>query len=170
MEALKILKVKFPNLTFLIIGPVDKIDKKSFMQYIHDKNLKENIIHYNWKDISLFPSYVFCSDICISPLIKNAQHDSGIANKVFQYMLFEKPLIVSDCEPQSELVQEVKCGVVFRSNDINDLVEKIDYLISNPDIRHQLGQNGKIAVINKYNWNNMSRNLLNIYTEELLTI
>ena len=35
--------------------------------------------------------------------IKNEQHESGVANKIFQYMWAGKPLIVSNCLPQQRM-------------------------------------------------------------------
>jgi len=109
----------------LLIGPVDKIEKEMFFEAISSPEIKNSIIHYEWKDISLLPSFISVSDICLSPIVKNDQHESGVANKIFQYMLFERPLIVSNCKPQSIIVEEEQCGVVFNSEDSVDLSEKI---------------------------------------------
>jgi glycosyltransferase involved in cell wall biosynthesis len=163
IEALKILQKKFPFLTLLIIGPVDKIETKRFWNAIQNEGVKDSVTYFPWKDISLLPSYIYNSDICLSPLLKNEQHDSGIANKVFQYMLFGKPIITSNCEPQKQLIEEANCGVTFKSNDVKDLASNISYLLENPDIAESLGKNGKKAVLTKYNWAFMGQNLLSAY-------
>ena len=89
--------------------------------------------------------------MCLSPIIKNEQHESGVANKIFQYMLFEKPIIVSNCQPQVEIVKRHRCGLDFRSGDSNDLATKIESLINNPKLAAEMGKNGKNAVLSTYN-------------------
>jgi len=141
---------KIPNIHLLLIGPVDGHEKIDFENYLNDPSLNGKITHFPWKDISEFPSYTTVSDVCLSPIFKNEQHESGVANKIFQYMLFSKPLIVSDCIPQIEIVEGSTCGIVFKSNDANNLAEKITILHQNPELRSEMGENGKKAVINKY--------------------
>jgi glycosyltransferase involved in cell wall biosynthesis len=46
-------------------------------------------------------------------------------NKVYDYMAFRKPVLVSDCRPMKRLVETHRCGLVFRSQDAEDLVEKV---------------------------------------------
>lgn len=162
-EALASLTENYPDIKLLLIGPVDKSDRPLFEKYINLEKLKKNVIHYSWKDIKYLPSYVKISDVCLSPLIKNDQHESGIANKVFQYMLFGKPLIVSNCKPQEELVKSTNCGLVFESENVEELSKRILELYNDPQKRKQMGINGKKAVLEKYNWNFSGQELINLY-------
>lgn len=150
-EAIKILANEIPSIHLLLIGPIDGHEQTTFNLYMNNPIINERVTHYKWKDISEFSSYTVASDICLSPIFKNEQHESGVANKVFQYMLFGRPLIVSDCAPQIEIVEESSCGEVFRSNDANDLADKITFLYKNPKICAEMSERGKLAVIEKYN-------------------
>ena len=165
LNSLKILTKKHENIKVLLIGPVDNADKPKLNSYLTDNELINHIIQYNWKDIKYLPSYIFVSDVCISPLVKNPQHESGIANKVFQYMLFEKPLIVSNCYPQQKVVETERCGLVFKSEDEKDLAEKIETLYNDENLRREMGKNGKKAVLGKYNIESSGRELVKMYKE-----
>ena len=160
IEALRTLNKTHTDIKLLLIGPVDKAERNRFYKTIEEPKIKENIIHYVWKDICLLPSYIALSDICLSPIVKNDQHESGVANKVFQYMLFERPLIVSDCKPQEKIINEENCGLVFKSSDSSDLAEKIINLYQDKARREEMGKNGKKAVEEKYNTNYFSTNLI----------
>lgn len=162
-EAIKILSSEIPSLHLLLIGPVDGQEQKDFNQYLKDPDLKEKVTHYKWKDLSDFPSFTYASDVCISPIFKDDQHESGVANKVFQYMLFGKPLIVSDCAPQIEIVEGSKCGIVFRNKDAVDLAEKIKFLYNNQDLRNEMGERGRMAVLEKYNLEICGKQLESLY-------
>lgn len=163
IEALKILIDEGINVKLLLIGPVDRADQIRFTKVINEITVRNHIIHYPWKDISTLPSYLFKSFACLSPIIKNEQHESGVANKVFQYMLFKRPVIVSNCTPQVSIIEKYACGLVFRSEDANDLALKIKFLIDHPKEVMKMGENGQEAVLNKYNLENYKINLLNLY-------
>ena len=163
LEAILILVKKKLPVKLLIIGPVDQADVSTFETYLLQDSIRENVIHFQWKDISMLPSYVSVSDACLSPLIKDDQHESGVANKIFQYMLFERPIIVSDCKPQSDIVNEDHCGVCFKSGDAADLADKIEFLMNDKNLSMQMGKNGKKAVLEKYNTNVFTKNLVGIY-------
>jgi len=165
LESLKILVKKHSNIKVLLIGPIDNVDKTKLNTYLVSTELKEHIIQYNWKDVKYLPSYIHVSDICVSPLIKNDQHESGIANKVFQYMLFEKPLIVSNCYPQQKVVEVNNCGLVFESENPNDLAKKIEALYNDENQRLEMGKNGKRAVLWKYNLKSSGKRLVEMYRE-----
>jgi len=164
-EAVKLLVAKDLNVKLLIIGPVDKADQPLFNKYLEDKDVQSHTVHYPWKDISTLPSYVLKSSACISPIVKNEQHESGVANKVFQYMLFERPVIVSDCKPQVSIIEKYKCGVVFKSGDAADLAEKVEYLMNHPEESEAMGINGKNAVLQEYNIDHYKLNLVNMYNK-----
>lgn len=163
IEAHKRLLHKGRDVKLLLIGPVDKAERDNFDKAIRKGQLNGSIIHYAWKDISLLPSYITASDICFSPIVKNAQHDSGIANKVFQYLLFESPIIVSNCTPQKHLVENVACGLVFESENVEDLQDNIEYLLDHPEEAKKMGIRGKEIVQNKYNLKIMRKNLIRMY-------
>jgi len=163
IDSLKLLVKDYPKIKLLIIGPVDKADETIFNKEINHPDVKNNIYYFRWKDFSLLPSYITISDICVSPLVKNPQHESGIANKVFQYMLFKKPVIVSNCIPQANVVNNSNCGLVFNSEDAHDLSNKILELYKNPKLRNSMGLNGQQAILKKYNLKNSSKTLINYY-------
>ncbi len=163
-EALKILrKEKYP-IRLLLIGPVDKIDMRQFSEYLNNVEIKSAITHFPWKDISLLPSYISCSNLCISPILKNPQHESGVANKVFQYMLFSKPILVSNCIPQVKIVDDGQCGLVFESDNPKNLAEKVKLFYNNPELCKKFGENGREAVLNEYNLKNFGKKLIDTYT------
>lgn len=161
INALNLLIEKNNNFHLLLIGPVDKSEIKIFKDLFN--KYKKNITHFNWKDISLLPSYINISDVCLSPIVKNPQHESGLANKIFQYSYFEKPIIASDCKPQEDYIKDNQCGLIFKSEDYNDLASKILLLKGNPSLCHKMSLNGRNAVESKYNAQQNQKNLINAY-------
>ena len=145
----------------LFIGPVDKKDRPLFQELIEQKDLKNRICHIPWIDSADLPAYLEMSDICIAPFHKNPQHESGVANKIYDYMLGGKPLIVSDCKPQKELVERHSCGLVF--TDSAGLKDAIIKLASDPELRKTMGKNGRDAVQREYNTGVIKERLFSLY-------
>ncbi len=151
------------DVKLLLIGPVDKAEKSRFLQAVETGLQSKTIIYHEWQEMTDLPSYIRASDICFSPIVKNPQHESGIANKVFQYLLFERPVVVSNSKPQQEVVEQGKCGLSFISEDAVDLTEKTAWLLGHPEKAKEMGRNGRALVKSTYNSKAMAKNLIDMY-------
>jgi len=88
-------------------------------------------------------------------------------NKMFEYMIAELPIIASNFLLWREIVEKNNCGICVNPLDPKEIAEAIEYLIEHPDEARKMGENGRKAVLEKYNWEKESKKLLKIY-EELL--
>ena len=86
---------------------------------------------------------------------------------MFEYMIAELPIIASNFLLWREIVEKNNCGICVNPLDPKEIAEAIEYLIEHPDEARKMGENGRKAVLEKYNWENESKKLLEIY-EELL--
>ncbi len=163
IEAVREVLDRGYELMLLIIGPVDKVDKMRFDLATNDPVIKKNMEYIPWIKLSDLPTYLHISDICLAPFLKNPQHESGVANKIFQYMYGHKPIIASDCGPQKELIETYKCGLVF-SNRV-ELVNAIIELVSDEDLRIEMGDNGFRALQENYNSELYDKILVDAYKE-----
>ncbi len=149
------------NINFLLIGPVDKKDKEHFMELI-SMDLLVNRIHYiPWIESKDFPAYLDICDICIAPFHKNPQHESGVANKIYDYMLGSKPVIASNCKPQQNLIEKYNCGLIFEN--ISEFHDAIMKLIENKTLRERMGKNGMEAIMKDYNTEIVKDDLVHMY-------
>lgn len=163
LKAFETVISKGHDANFLIIGPIDKADRNKFNAISASPVLTKRVIYIPWIDLSELPAYLELSDICIAPFVKNPQHESGIANKIFDYMLGSKPLIVSDCQPQRDLIEKTNCGIVF--SNCYDLIEAMIKLLNDSNLRQNMGKNGYNAIIKDYHLGNIKENLLSVYRE-----
>lgn len=150
IAAISKLKEKIPNIKLIMVGKssVDEILKR----YANSLRVGDCVDFLGWQDLKLFPSFIAASDICISPLKRNLHHDTTYANKIFQYMAMGKPLVVSDCPSQANLVSEENCGLIHKADDSEDLADKIYCLFKNESLLKEMGERGKEAILTKYSW------------------
>ena len=64
-----------------------------------------------------------------------------------------------------ELVEDKKTGILFEAENINDLTDKITYLLQNPQIRNELGKNARKNVMSSRKWLDISKKYLEIYSD-----
>jgi len=123
-----------------------------------------NIELTGWVPFNKAVSYIKASKIGLCPFLRNIHHDTTYSNKMFQYMAYGKPLIVSDCTSQKNLIEKEECGLVFKAGNADDLAAKILIMKQNPKYK-ELSDNVSNAIINKYNWQNASEQLIALYQE-----
>src|SRR5690606_19656030 len=109
------------------------------------------------------PKFMSNAHVGLAPFEKNEQHESGVANKVFQYMYGNLALLVSDCRPQAELVEANDVGWVF--HDQMELKEHILMMAENMDAVLEKGRRARKLLEFKYSLENFREPLLNFYRE-----
>jgi glycosyltransferase involved in cell wall biosynthesis len=149
------------HVNFLLIGPVDKKDKPLFSEIINSDLLAGRIHHIPWIESIEFPAYLEICDICVAPFHKNPQHESGIANKIYDYMLGGKPVIASNCKPQQNLIEKHNCGIIFENK--TEFHDAIIRLLYNKPLRENMGENGRQAIMKEYNTDIVKENLILMY-------
>ena len=161
IAALVKLKDTIPEIKLVIVGKntTDIILRKQ----VKDLQLEQFVDFEGWQNVSLFQSYILASEICISPLHRNLQHDVAYANKIFQYMSLAKPLLVSDAIAQKKLVEKVACGLVHKERDFKDFSNKVLALYKSKPLRMELGESGRKFIQNEFSWEQTSKNLINLY-------
>lgn len=163
VSGLKILKQEkgINDIKFLIIGSVNDND---LVSYVKKNNLEDEIEFLGWQNEITFPSWIKLADICVSPLHKNIHHDTTYANKLFQYMSFGKPILVSDVLAQKELIESVQSGLFHKEQDAIDFADKLLKLYNDENSRIAFGKNGEEFVRSQFTWDKTSNELKQIYT------
>lgn len=83
--------------------------------------------------------------------------------KMFEYMSAGIPVIASDFPLWRDIIQGSQCGVCIDPLDPAQIASAIDELVLNPYKARQMGQNGRRAVLERYNWAAEEKKLLTFY-------
>ena len=163
IEASQELSKQIKNYRLVIVGnsTTDPVLKRR----VGELNLNEFVDFRGWQDLSLFPSYIKSSNVCISPLHRNLHHDTTYANKIFQYMSFGKPLLVSDATAQKEIVEISNTGLIHEEKNVKDFKEKVLTIYSDTKLAEDFGKHGKEFVQTKFSWEITSKDLVQLYDE-----
>jgi glycosyltransferase involved in cell wall biosynthesis len=92
-----------------------------------------------------------------------ANHTESQPNKIFEYMQAGIPVIASNFSLWRQIIEGAGCGIMVDPFDINGIADAIKWLLENPKEAEILGEKGRQAVIEKYNWGPEGENLTRFY-------
>lgn len=87
--------------------------------------------------------------------------------KIFEYMAFGIPVLCSSFPVWKELVEGNECGLTVDPLNPEEIAYAIEYLLAHHEETHQMGENGRRAVLEKYNWESEGKKLLALYEDVL---
>jgi len=122
-------------------------------QYLGHLPYQEVLKYINIADIGL---------VCIHP---TKYFLTSLPVKMFEYMLGSLPVIASNFFLWKKIMEKNYCGICADPLDPKKIAKAIEYLIEHPNEAKKMGENGRKAVLEKYNWENESKKLLKVYTK-----
>ena len=142
-----------------------KIVSNELDRRINDDKLTKN---GKLKYVGFIPSSQlesFYSDVNVGVIpyrnIMNSYY--GIPTKLLEYMKYGIPVISVDFPLYKEIIEDAKCGILVHDDVKKEIVEAIGYFKSHPEEAKRLGENGRLAIEKKYNWNIEKKKLFAAY-------
>jgi glycosyltransferase involved in cell wall biosynthesis len=153
LNVAKIYYSKRSDVSFLCIG-----DGEDFNRIMHRKNNEDigNVFLIGKK--KNVEKYISISDIGLL-----CTYAEGISNSIIEYMALNKPVIVTDKFGGSvELVEEGVTGFCV-DRDENQVIDKIDLLIEDSQLRKSMGQLGKKKIEESFSIEKMGKEYYTLY-------
>lgn len=94
-------------------------------------------------------------------------HVDAQPNKMFEYMSAGIPVIASHFPLWRTIIEGNQCGVCVDPEDPIEIAAAIDKLFSDQESARAMGERGRAAVLEKYNWSSESLKLVGIYKRVL---
>ena len=103
--------------------------------------------------------------IAIAEYSRNTNYKMGTMGntKIFESMMAALPVICTDFVLWKEIIDKYNCGICVNPNDTDEISNAINWLIGNPEIAKVMGQNGRRAVIEEFNWSVEENKLYELY-------
>jgi len=89
----------------------------------------------------------------------------GLSIALLEAMAYGKTVLASDIAENREALDRL--GVVFQSKNVDDLQDKIIYLLNNPEKVKAKGEAARIHVDINYNWDNLAASVAGLYNSLL---
>ena len=135
------------NIKYLIAGKIDN-------------DYSEMINHPNWHNVEFINGFdnEDLPDIFARSTISNALRDFGGSDgslgviKIFESMDAALPVIFTDVPIYRTIVEKYNCGVLANPNNVDSVRHAILYLVENQEKAYEMGQNGRRAVLEEFNY------------------
>ena len=165
IETAKKLKEKgIQNKILFVGGFSNESEKNKTLKLIEKYNLEDMIKFVGKVPYEQVPKHLKQSIIGLLILQPSERYLKGsYPVKLFEYMYYGLPVIASNFEGIKEIIQKEKCGILINPKDTDEITNAITNLLEKPEKIKQMGHNGKQAILKKYNWNNESKKLEEIY-------
>ena len=159
-EIIESLSLVEKNVKLILVG---KFQDKGLEEELRKMATWEKVDFKGW--LSQKENYQLMeeADIGLACFYPEPNHLKSIPNKLFEYMSAGIPIIVSDFPLWRNIIEKENCGLSVDPKNPKEIARAINYLAENPQKATQMGENGKRAVLEKYNWERESRKLFEIY-------
>ena len=102
----------------------------------------------------------------LKPCRNSDWHNGTIGNtKIFEEMMAGLPVVCTDFVLWKEFVDRWQCGICVDPEDIEAIAGAVRYLFDHPDEARRMGENGRRAVREEFNWGAEERKLLALYRD-----
>lgn len=95
-------------------------------------------------------------------------HINSQPNKMFEYMSAGIPVLGSNFPLWKEIIEDNNCGICVNPENVEQISEAIQWFLNNPDKASEMGENGRKAVEEKYNWETESKKMIKLYQKLLV--
>lgn len=146
------------DVKLIIAGKVWKDNFDDYQKIIKDKNLSDRVV----LDIQFISDlkrevYFKCADLMVLPYKEIYQ--SGVLLMAMSYGI---PTLVSNIAPFKEIISHNENGFIFQSNNIKDLSEKVNSVISDQVKLDSVSKSSIQSMKNHYDWKDIARNYLEL--------
>lgn len=141
IKATQIVRNKFPNVNFNILGQAEEKGNLGFTKSEIIQISDENNIEWHSLKVDVRP-YMSQADVIVLP-----SYREGMSRALLEALSMEKAILTTDVPGCRELVNKNQNGLLCKAKDANDLAQKMIELIEMPIEKvKQMGKNGRLFV------------------------
>lgn len=116
-----------------------------------------------WQDRRGLLDLLSRARIGVVPFLSASNHTDCQPTKLFEYMRAGLPVVATNLQRVGEVIQKVGCGILVPPGDAQAMAEAIAWLLEHPAEAHAMGDLGRQAILQTYNWNSEEQRLLQFY-------
>ncbi len=170
VEAFGKVREKHENLRLTIIGdsrgsPQEEKEKQSILAAINKYHLNSCVKMMGYQPYSVFLKELSKHHIFLSPSVhaSNGDTEGGVPVSIIETSASGMPILSTTHCDIPEVVVDGESGYLVAERNVDALTEKLEFLISNPDIWEQMGQKGREHIEKNYSIMTQVQRLEEIY-------
>ena len=173
LEALKILKVKYPDVLVHVAGNdiidnsfVSKLKRQSYAKYliklIEKYDLKDNIKFTGYLNAEEYKNYLLKTHVYVqASSIENSSNSLGEA------MILGMPCVASNVGGTSTMLKDGEEGFLYQYTEPELLAYYIEEFFESDSLCKEMGDKARNHASKRHDWENNANTTLNIYKDIL---
>ncbi|MGH0590362.1 glycosyltransferase family 4 protein [Bacillus mycoides] len=150
-----------------LIGPISTSLSIELTSYIKKIGIEEEVRFYGRLPYSEIWDHYRNAHIGLCLLLPHPNYLHSLATKIYEYMAAGLPSIVSDFPDWRALILETNSGITANPYDISEIADVAEKIMNNPLLYIKLGESGRDAFEQQYNWDSEARKLEQLYKQLL---
>ncbi len=156
MDAAPEIVKRVPDVRFFLIG--DGILLEHLQAQAREYGILENFVFAGLVDRGRIPEMISAMDIVVHTSLRE-----GLARVLPQSLAMGKPCVSFNIDGAPEVVINDKTGYLVEVYDNKGLAKAISQLLENPELRRQMGENGRRHVDPAFRTETMVREIAEVY-------
>ncbi|CDF79998.1 glycosyltransferase (GT4) [Formosa agariphila KMM 3901] len=161
IEAAKVLKQKYPNAEFHIIGEPDQSPSAIKLENLLTLN-KEGIIVYHGKQNNV-PDHLYKRDVFVLP----TYYREGIPRSILEALSVGLPIITTNTPGCKETIKKDFNGVLIKPNNLDELINSMEFFIINPHKVKEMGVNSRTYAEERFDVEIINNDLTSLIKNEI---
>ena len=149
------------DVVLVIVGIDDRDQYSKNLAKTTKKALGRRFKGFGLQPFETVPKFLAMADVVVIPQRKNFATMGQMPAKVFDAMAMAKPIIATAVSDFPEILDG--CGWIVEPENPEQLAEKIQYLLNNPEEAEVMGNKARQKCIEKYSWDAMEEILLKVF-------
>ena len=152
---------KVKDCVFILLG--DGQEKPLLESLVQSLGLQSRVFFTGRVSYEKVKNYLSLADVCVAPDEKNEFTDHFTLVKVLEYMKAGRPFVGFRLNETCAIAGEAGCY----AESFDEFVEKIEWLLDNPDVAQRLGEKGRETIEKQFLWEHQEKALLDLYRSVL---
>lgn len=160
MRIARILKDRRNDIQFAIMGGGTELENVKVLA--RELDLMDMVEFYGMvSENSVINNVLNTCDVCVNPDVPDELNDLLTTNKVMEYMAVGKPVVQFDLKEGRFTAQQA--SLYAEGESLEDFVDKIESLLSDPEKRKEMGEFGRNRVETQLSWDHEKGKLIDFY-------
>lgn len=143
MRAMPRAQTEVSNLAFVIVGSMSNSVNQELLTLASSLRLEKSVFLVETVQHEDMPLYISAADVCVGPLCSSLETYGSTPRKVLEYMACGKPVVVSKGGVSSDMVEDLRTGIVVNYGNVEELASRLVNLLSDTSFADKIGDNAR---------------------------
>lgn len=156
-QSVLLLKEKYPNVRFVLVGGVDPDNPASLTEQELTEWVQKGDLEW-WGHQSNMPEVLSQATVVVLP-----SYREGMPKVLLEAQALGRPIVTTDVPGCREAIENNKTGFLVTVKDEQSLANAIEKLITNDDLCLEFGHNARLLAEQKFDIKQVVKTHMNIY-------